>query len=104
LIRTAYTIGHTLSYDEGLASKGLKKKGAYGPTPSKPDGYAGGWCWLTFNEADAFRRNCLCEFDRVAGDFSVYELELPNGWGQDTRPGDGCYHLLVDAVIIRKVT
>lgn len=106
----AYTIGRTSSYDASLLrTQPSKKIGRQAPSPENPDGYLGGWVWQSPRDADAFRVKSLGSYEPkwLPDDFSVYELDLPNGWLRDVSitPGeDGIHHLLVDATIVRKHT
>lgn len=99
---TAYTIGHTESYYNVLKSA---PNDAY--KMGKREGtYDGGWIWKTAEEAKAFIDSHVFlkvewgdNKPRAAKDFSVFKVELINGWDDVSPvPGeDGVYHLLVDS-------
>jgi hypothetical protein len=105
----AYTLGATKSYDQCLIEEECPKKlGERAPDEAFPDGYEGGWIWKTPEEAEHFRINFLHEFlsdmcTKNIDRFCIYELELPNTWEIDAKPGVNCYHLKNDAKIVRKV-
>lgn len=105
-MKTCYTIGRTTSYDEALLyPQGVHKLGAYEPTSEEPEGYKGGWVFKTIQEALELKKT-IHKFDWNPEEFSVYELKLPNNWEQDVSKDpdeDGVHHLLVDALIVRKV-
>lgn len=100
----AFTVGYTPSYDEGLLTgKGNTKMG------QTPD-YEGGWIWRTAEDARAWLHRpegfTIDGVTRDPNEFSVYQLDLPNGWAEDasTKPGpDGAHLLLHDARIVAKV-
>lgn len=97
-----YTIGHTGSYNETLKSSPNEtyKMG-------KRDDYDGGWIWKTAEEAQAFIDSpAFLKVDwgdnlpRHPEKFSVYKVQLPNGWDKDVSPvpgEDGIYNLLTDS-------
>ena len=108
--KLAYTIGRTSSYDKCLTDANpeeRKKLGKRVPSERFPEGYDGGCVWRTSSEADNFRLNHLHTMDPSwePDSFSVYELELPNGWNLDTNHNDKYQYsdLLVDSFILRKV-
>ena len=82
---TAYTVGHTESYDRYLAED---------PNPRKSEG---GSVWKTADDA----LNYLKQSKMV--NFSVYEVQLVNGWDYDVRPRDTFDSLVVEAKIMKKV-
>lgn len=98
----AYTIGHTGSYNKLLTEgppERCQKMGAH-------DDYEGGYIWKTEEEAHNFiYSQAFLDLDwgdgllRPPKNFSVYKVELVNGW-QDVTPvpgKDGIYHLLVNS-------
>ena len=101
-----FTIGHTVGYDKALATEPIVTK------IGRRDGYEGGSVWRTVEEAFALldRPSGTFTIDgkpRAAKDFSVYEVELPNGWESDTVNDGvdpwGCANILVDARVTSKV-
>ena len=102
--KVAYTIGHTTSYDGGLLVGEQTKLGK----DSKRD-YPGGWVWKSAEEATQFieKKFALVWPERKPKDFSVYLLQLPNGWAIDVskepRVVDGVHNLINDATIVSKV-
>lgn len=108
----AYTIGRTTSYDKMLADNTLtvdqrKKLGKREISEEFPEGYDGGWVWLTIMSADIFRIEFLTTFvsEWNPKDFSVYELQLPNNWdtGVIINANYPYNNLLVDSTILRKI-
>jgi hypothetical protein len=99
--KTAYTIGYTKNYDKALAENERNKLGKNGD-------YPGGWVWKTAEEALKFIKDEMLTTASPnwnPADFSVYTLELPNGWDEDVsaEPGeDGVHNLLHDATIVCK--
>jgi hypothetical protein len=102
---TAYTIGHTESYNKALVEDpdNCFKLG-------ETEEYQGGWIWKTAKAAAEFIFSD--EFLAVDwGDglprdpkkFSVYKVQLSNGWDDVTPvPGhDGIHHLKVDSRFTR---
>lgn len=94
----AYTVGNEQSYDTALddrATTGVPvRKTGKGDQGRDPE-YPGGWCWLSEHEARAAT---------VGTAYAVYEIDLPWPWNECTYLGaDGRHHLLVDAVVSRKV-
>jgi hypothetical protein len=106
----AYMIGRTSAYDQCLIENNLEEKKKLGkrvPSEGFPEGYEGGCVWRTPSEANNFRLNHLHIMDPSwkPDSFSVYELELPNGWNLDTsyNSKNQYSNLLVDSLILRKV-
>lgn len=108
--QVAYTLGRTSAYSAAMLEPGgCFKMGRVEPSRTEPNGYEGGWVWLSFEGADDFRRSKLASVvpDWDPKDFSVYELHLPNGWSIDVSatPGfDGIHHLLCDSPVIRCIS
>lgn len=105
----AYTLGRTSSYDESLASgEPLSKLGVRPISPEDPEGYGGGWIWQTAQEAHDFLNGPFSnDYDWLPEDFSIYEVELVNGWDIDvllTTGSDGVHRLKNDSRIIGKVS
>lgn len=109
--KIAYTIGRTTSYEKAIREPGGTKK--LGRRPNDDPPYDGGWVWPTIEQANAFRTG-LMEINLPswkAKDFSVYELDLPNGWDVDVSQelvapetaANGARFLLNDAQIIGAV-
>jgi len=90
-----FTIGNRKNYLQFIMDYGVPEKlGKQPPNERFPDGYPGGYAFLTM--ADAERRI------QEAGyrDFAVFGLDAD--WQEDTEPStDGWWHnLLVDADIV----
>lgn len=97
----AHTIGHTTSYEQCLKSSPDR---AY--KMGQHEDYEGGWIWKTAEEAEIFinspaflKVNWGDGKSRDPKDFSVFKVELVNGWDDVSAiPGeDGVYNLLVDS-------
>lgn len=97
----AFTVGNTSSYDRSLAED-LEHCFKLG----KRDDYDGGWIWKNAEEAEAFiqspeflKINWGDDIPRPPEKFSVYKVELVNGWNDVSPiPGeDGIYNLLIDS-------
>ncbi len=96
-MKTAYTIGRTMSYDQALNEGPVYKTGAR-------DDYFGGWVWKTVQEAEDFLKTTHLPF--MTDLFSIYELKLPHCWKENvsTNPDIyGVHNLLNNAEIIEKV-
>ena len=104
----AYTLGRTSSYDKALTSGlgctklGSRPQGAH----DIPEGYGGGWLWITPKEAENFRTSDLNkEWFSDPHSFSVYELDITS-WeecaSKEPDPSDGVHRLLVDSRIVKK--
>lgn len=93
----AYTVGSTRDYDELLASEPLVEKSGQNDI----DGYPGGWVWRDRWAAGEFAAILSSESDLA---HSVYVIELPNGWEEDTYlpVGQSVHSLRTNAKIIRK--
>lgn len=96
----AYTLGRTRVYDTSLIKGAVRKVGQQGES-------LGGWVFKSLLDAAAFRNSQ--EFKKVFPKddpltFSVYRLELPNGWKEDVGPpdADGVHRLINDARILEK--
>lgn len=98
---TAFTIGHTESYNQALA-EAPDECFKLGETEE----YQGGWIWHSAKEATAFLfSEGFLKVDwgdglpRDPTKFSVYKVLLVNGWHDVTEvPGqDKIYHLKVDS-------
>ncbi len=104
----AFTIGQTINYDKVLLERpnDVKKVGKYGPTENEPIGYEGGCVWRRAKDAYNYLNNHFKEMfpNGNSQDFSVYSIQLPNGWEIDTKENDNkLYHnLLNDALILGK--
>lgn len=101
----AYTIGNEANYDRVLADSKttgrLMRKTGKGDQGNDAD-YPGGWVFETPDRAAA----ACVDAPMLLGSsavFAVYELEMPSTWAECTYEFDGARHLLVDAVIVRKV-
>jgi len=104
-----YTVGHTDSYDQLLLEKdNVNKMG-------KTETYPGGWVWKSSEDAAAFLKSPYWDAidwgdgkSRDPSTFSVYCLQLPNNWEEDTYVSEeatkaGANLLLIDVKIIGKV-
>lgn len=105
----AYTIGNERNYDKTLAEskasgRPMRKVGKsdQGVDPEYPGGYPGGWVFKTIDRAAAACADAPLLLGSAAV-FAVYEIELPGTWDECTYEHDGARHLLVNAVIVRKV-
>jgi len=80
LFHTAYTIGHTKSYLQGLEEmrEKFKKLG-------KIKKYPGGWVFKTKVEAKEFLKSKnFLEYFNKPKEFSVFSMFLKRGWDKDT--------------------
>jgi hypothetical protein len=110
--KVAYTIGRTTSYEQAIREPGGTKK--LGRRPDDDPPYEGGWVWSTIQQANDFRTGLMETLfpNWKSQEFSVYELDLPNGWEVDVSPdpiapGDtacGAHFLLNDAQIVGAVS
>lgn len=98
---TAYTIGHTDSYNKALAEHPDE---CFKLGESKD--YQGGWIWKTAKEATAFifsKQFLTIDWGdsqpRNPEKFSVFKVFLTNGWDDvSTVPGiNGVFHLKIDS-------
>ena len=99
----AYTIGASVNYDRTLAAQaanaGVMRKTGKGDQGRDPE-YPGGCVWHAPGEAHAAAV-------KAGARFAVYLLDLPGPWADGvylTADDAGHHNLLVDAVILCKVT
>jgi hypothetical protein len=96
----AFTIGHTRSYNQAMKEpSGCWKLGRKEKCEEYPEGYEGGCTWLSWEEADRFRREHLHRFEWNPNDFSVYSLDLSDEDISEEISDNGYYYLLKDSKI-----